>query len=243
MGKPDTEWNALPHGELEPLAENVWWVEGRLPNMKLKRTMVVARLPGGDLALHSAIALDDPGMAALEALGRPAWMVVPNGWHRLDAARYKARYPEMRVVCPAGSKKRVEQMVPVDGTYDDPGGLDPDGATITFEGFGDKKKMEGCMLVQSADGVTCVFGDSLFNLPHQKGGFWFLYGRLMGSTGGPRVTLLGRLMLLIGGATKAYKGWLNRTADRGDVVRLVPGHGHVITEDASAVLRQVASRL
>ena len=39
--KLDTEWNVLPHGPLTQLADNLWWVEGDLPNMSLERCMTV----------------------------------------------------------------------------------------------------------------------------------------------------------------------------------------------------------
>lgn len=239
----DTDWIVHPHGPLEPLADNLWRVEGELPHMQLKRVMTVARLSSGKLVLHSAIAMDEPGMKALEALGEPAWMVVPNGWHRIDAARFKARYPGLKVVCPADSRKRVEQVVAVDGTYDDFPQPDPDDNSVRFEHFGSRKRVEGAMLVRSDDGVTAVMCDSLFNLPHQKGFVWWVYGRLLGSTGGPKVTLIGRLFLLAGGGKASYKAWLERLAANEDLVRIVPGHGHVVTEDARGVAAQVASTL
>lgn len=243
MSTADTAWTVLPHGPLHTLAENLWWVEGDLPNMRLRRAMVVARLANGELVLHSAIALDEAGMSALEALGRPAWLVVPNGWHRLDAARYKARYPDMKVVCPPDARRHVTQKVPVDATYDELGEL-PDGAgTVRFETFGAKKRMEGAMIVQSADGITLVFCDSLFNLAHQPGFFWWLYGRVLGSTGGPRVTRIGRLFLTLGGGAATFRAWLEAKARDERVVRLVPGHGEVIQKDARATLSAVAASL
>lgn len=236
---PDTTWKVLPHRPLTQLADNLWHAEGDLPGMALKRRMVVVRLESGDLVLHNGIALDEEGMRLLESLGRPAWLVVPNGWHRLDAARFKARYPELKVVCPRDSKSRVEQMVPVDATYDT---FTPT-RTVWFEHFGGKKAMEGAMLVRSADGVTAVLGDSLFNVPHQHGFFGWFYGRVLGNFGGPKVTLIGRLFLLAGDGRAAYKAWLERTAGRGDLVRVVPGHGDVIDKRAAEVLRQVAGTL
>jgi len=254
VSESETSWQVFPHGPLEPLAENLWRVEGEIPGMQLRRTMVVVRLPSGHLLLHSAIAMDEAGMEQLESFGRPAWLVVPNGWHRMDAARYKARYPDLRVVCPRGSRKRVERVVAVDATYgslrgssgDDEGSshaLVDDDDTVRFEYFGDKGQMEGVMLVRSDDGCTAVFGDLLFNVPHQPGFFWWFYGRVMGSTGGPKVTLLGRLFLVMGRARKAYRSWLERTAEVEAPVRLVPGHGEVVVDDAAGVLRMVAAAL
>lgn len=237
-----TDWEVLPHGELEPLAENLWRVEGELPGMKLRRCMVVGRAPDGRLVLHSAIAMDEAHMAQLEGLGRPTWLVVPNGWHRLDAARYKARYPDLKVICPAQVRKAVEQKVAVDGNYDDFAQLDEAG-TLRLEHFDAERHVEGALVVESQDGQTLVFADSLFNLPHQPGLYWFVYGRLLGATGGPRVTLIGRVMMVLSRSKRAYRTFLQNYAQGGRVVRLVPGHGAVVDQDAQAVLEQLVASL
>ena len=62
-------------------------------------------------------------MQALEDYGRPAFLVVPNDHHRLDAKIWKERYPLMQVVAPEGSRAKVEEAVHVDTT--DPGFGDP----------------------------------------------------------------------------------------------------------------------
>ncbi len=238
------DWPVLPHDPMHQLADNLWWVEGDLPKMKLRRAMTIARLQSGDLVIHNAVALSEAGMRELEALGRPAWLVVPNGWHRLDAARFKARYPAMKVICPAGSRAKVEEKVAVDTTFDETPQPDPGDPSVRFTSFGaeDVKRQEGAMLVRSTDGLTTVLTDVLFNLDHQKGLFWWFYGRVLGATGGPRVTLVARLLLVKGGTRKAFKGFLNGLQGQG-VVRIVPGHGAPIKARAGEVAREVAATL
>src|SRR5687768_14893240 len=102
-----TAWEVHPHGPLREVAPGLWEVTGDVPGLPLKRNMTVVRLsdPGssdGRLLLHSVIAMDDARMAELEALGKPSVLVVPNGAHRIDIARYHARYPDAKIVCPAG---------------------------------------------------------------------------------------------------------------------------------------------
>ena len=88
----ELDWKVDDHSPLHPLAENLWVVDGSIPNMQIRRWMVVARLQNRDLVIWNAIAMDEAGMAALEALGRPAHLVVPNGWHRMqDASRIDTR--------------------------------------------------------------------------------------------------------------------------------------------------------
>ena len=241
MAADPTQWQVLRHDPMTALAENMWRVEGDLPGMSLRRTMIVARLVNGDLVIHNAIAMDEAAMAELEALGRPAWLVVPNGWHRLDAARFKARYPELRVLCPRGARAKVDKLAAVHATYDDLPQPDPTDDSVRFEYVDGTSGAEGVMIVRSADGLSVVLGDTIFNLPHGKGLFWFVYGRLLGSTGGPRVTVIGRLMLLK--KRKVFKAWLQRMAARQGLVRLVPSHGAVIEGDAAAAIAEVDSRL
>ncbi len=79
------EWHAhvFPHGAIEELAPNLWHVTGTLPSSTMvPREMVLYRLADATLLIHSAIALDESGMAKLESLGTPKILVVPNCIHR-----------------------------------------------------------------------------------------------------------------------------------------------------------------
>ncbi len=238
----DIDWKVYEHGRLQPLAENVWAVDGSIPNMEIRRWMVVARLQNRDLVIWNAIAMDDAGMAALEALGRPAHLVVPNGWHRMDAGCFKDRYPDLQVICPAGARKMVSKKVAVDTTMEDspsPGGEDN---TVRFETNQGPGGMEGAMLVRSQDGETAVFGDLLFNCTAGPGFWWFMYGKVLGSAGGPKVTPLTKALLTFTGRRKNYRRWMTEQAERGAIVRVVPGHGAIVRENACEVLADVASR-
>src|SRR6185436_16801518 len=106
----------FPHGKLETLAPNLWQVRGSM-SFPIRRNMTIYRLPDGTLLLYSVVALDEDGMKALEALGRPAVMVIPHGYHRMDSGFYKRRYPDLKVACPAEGKARAEELCGrVDGT-------------------------------------------------------------------------------------------------------------------------------
>lgn len=236
MPKANATWNVLPHDPVIELASNLRYVTGDLPDIPLRRIMTVVRMQDGRLVLHNPIALEEELMKELERWGTPAFLVVPNGWHRLDCVVYRQRYPEARVVCPAGSRKRVEQVTAVDLTYD----AFPGDGSVTFDHVAGVANVEGVMTVRSEDGVTLVFNDVLFNSPHLPGIHGMIM-RLLGSTGGPRVT---RLMRLVAVKDKrALAGNLRALAGTPDLVRLVPGHGQVIARDAAATLRAVADAL
>jgi hypothetical protein len=118
MPKPYQQWTVLPHGKLAQIDEGMLTVTGelRMPLGNFPRRMTVVRLRDSRLVIWSAIALDEKEMATLESFGRPAFLIVPNDHHRLDAKAWKDRYPEVRVVAPKGSREKVEEVVPVDTT-------------------------------------------------------------------------------------------------------------------------------
>ncbi|MEO0324209.1 MAG: hypothetical protein AAF447_14710 [Myxococcota bacterium] len=229
-------WNVLPHEREEMLADNLWRVVGDLPGGKIRRQMVVARAGDGRLLLHNAICCDDALLARLEAWGEPCWLVVPGGWHRLDAKAWKARYPALQVLCPLGARARVEEAVPVDASY---ASFEPTDALELrhLRGVGNA---EGVLLVRSPSGMTLVFNDVLFHQPHVSGAVGFLY-RLLGQTGKPRVPHMAKRLIV--DDRKALATHLRQLADTPQLVRALPAHIDPIEGDVSAALRAVADTL
>jgi hypothetical protein len=235
---PTDDWNVLPHGPLEALADNLRWVQGSLPRMSLKRAMTVARLDDGRLVIHNGIALGDIQMRQLEAWGTPAFLVVPNGFHRQDAAAYKRRYPAIVVLAPRGSRAKVEQRVAVDGTLDE----FPAGETVRFERLAGVADAEGAMLVRSEDGTTLVLTDAMFNMDRKRDVLGFLFTTIMGSAPGPRVSRLAKLVLVKDKA--ALRRDLERYAALPDLRRVVVAHEKVASgSDARAALLAAARYL
>jgi hypothetical protein len=236
-------WTALPHGPLEPLAEDLWRVEGSLPNMPLRRVLTIARLASGELVLHNPIALADDTMAELESLGRPAWLIAPNGWHRLDARVYAERYPAAKVLCPPGARKKVAEVCRVDGTYAD----FVDDPRVKLHLLDGVAGVEGVLEVRSSPaggagqgGTTLVFNDAIFNQPHLPGLFGFIY-RLIGSSGPPKVPRLIRLAMIKD--KRAFRAHLERLADTPDLRRVVVSHTALIDSEPARILREIAASL
>jgi len=232
-----SDWKFRPHGPLEQLAENLWRVEALLGDGPLHRVMTVARRSDGGLVVHSAIALEPAAMDALDLLGPVAYLLIPNAFHRIDAPRYKARYPAVRVFCPPGARKGVEKRVPVDGTYPEfP--VDRDVSLSLVDGVRDG---EGLMTVRSRDGVTLVFNDLVFNMPHAGGFPGFMVRHVMRSSGGPRVSRLARVAL-VKDARRA-RAALEALADTPGLVRVIVSHHELIRERPGDALRLAASTL
>jgi hypothetical protein len=237
MPKANTQWKVGPHAPIEKLTDNLWRVEASLPKMPLKRVMTLARLADGRIVVHNGVALDDDAMRAVEAWGEPTWLLVPNGYHRLDAPAFKARYPKIRVLCPRGARKKVEQVVAVDGTYDD---FSAD-ANVSLEHLASLRDEEGVMRVRSADGVTLVLNDFVFNMPHLPGSHGWVLRHVTGSSGGPRVSRLVRWFLMRD--KSAARADLERLAATPDLVRVVVSHHETIATRPAEVLREIAAAL
>ncbi|MFT3693948.1 MAG: hypothetical protein QM831_12455 [Kofleriaceae bacterium] len=216
---------------LEQLDDNVWRLEGRLPKMPMQRVMTVARLADGGLVVHSAIALDDYG--ELDALGPVKYIVVPNGWHRLDAKTYVDRYPNAKVIAPRGSKKRVEQIVKVDLDSLDEGG-------VRITDVAGTKKMECVMVVTTGARKTLVFCDAIFNMPHISGVQGFVLKHITQSSGGVKMSRIARWFLVRD--KKAFAAQLEQLATQ-DVARVVVSHHEVIDRDPAGELRRIAASL
>jgi hypothetical protein len=231
-------WKVLPHGTLEKLAENLWWTWGALPGMSLKRSMVVARRADGRIVVHNAIALDDAGMRDLAAIGEPAFVIVPNAGHRLDAPAYRTRFPAARFLGPRGGRAGIEKVVALDGTYED----FPEDGDVRLEPIAGVADAEGAMIVRSKDGVTIVLNDVVFNMDRKRDPLGFVFTTLLGSAPGPRVSRLVKLLFVKDKA--ALRRDLERLAATPELVRLVVAHEKVTHgADAAAALRKAATYL
>ncbi|HEY0467444.1 MAG TPA: hypothetical protein VGC79_24760 [Polyangiaceae bacterium] len=238
MAKAFGEWKVLAHGPLLTLADNLLWVQGSLPGMSLKRTMVVVRLNDGKLLIHNAIALESAAMAELERFGTPAFLIVPNGGHRLDAPAYKQRYPALRVFTPKGSRERVEQVIPVDGVYED----FPASDVLRLETLNGVAATEGALIVQSSDGVSVILNDCMFNMDRKRDPLGFLFTTVFGSAPGPRVSRLAKLVFIKD--KRALRKDFERYAELPNLVRVIVAHEKVASgADARASLLQAASYL
>lgn len=232
------EWRVLPHGPIEALSDNLWRVEGDLPHFSMRRVMTVLRLSDGRLVIHSAIALGEPEMQRLEAWGTPAFLLIPHQRHRMDAPRFKQRYPDLRVLVPPAILAKARQVVRVDGTYADMP-ADPALSLELLDGTGEG---EGALIVHSADGATVVLNEVVFDLDPPKSKVGRAALRLVGFGPGARVTPVVKLELVKDKA--ALKAHLERLAATPGLVRLIVSHVRMSQgAAAAAALRSAAASL
>jgi hypothetical protein len=192
--------------------------------------MAIIKRADGTLAFHNAIPVDDKTLEEIRALGKPAILIVPSGFHRLDVHAFREKLG-LKVYAPAGGKKRVEKLIPVDGTYDD----FPGDAVLSIEKL-DGAKSEVAFLVKSGDRSALLFCDAMMNIPKGKGGFIV---SLLRSSGGPKCTPLFRM---VGMKDKnAMREDFKRLGKIPNLKHLVPSHGEIVSENAAAVLTQIGS--
>jgi hypothetical protein len=237
MAKAHTTWTVLGHEPIEKLSTELWRVEGGLPGMPLKRVMTIAKKASGGLVVHNAIALDDAAMADVDGWGAVTEILVPNGYHRLDAKVFADRYPKARVLCPAGARKKVEDVTAVAGTYGD----FADDAVVSLETLDGTGEAEGAMIVRGEAGTTLVLNDAVFNMPHLGGLQGFVLKHITGSTGGPRVSRVGKLFIVKD--KRAFRDHLERLAGLPDLRRVIVSHHETIASEPARVLREVAATL
>ncbi len=208
----------------------MWRVEQKM-NRSNRRVMVLARLADGRVVVHSAIALDDASMAKLDAWGEVAAILVPNRFHRNDARIWQERYPKAKVYAPTGAVDGAAKATPVHGTYADA----PHDDTFSARDLAGIGNREGVLLLRQGEGTTAIFCDTLLNLPKMSGPLgWMMHPT--GTLAVPRPTTM-----IFAKDKKALRADLEAIAE--DVVRVVPGHGAVVEEDAAARVREAAARL
>lgn len=231
-------WEVQPHEQLVEAGDGILTVAGeiRMPLGNFPRRMTVVRLRGGRTAIWSAIALDEPQMKRIEAMGEPSFLIVPGDHHRLDAKIWKARYPQAKVIAPPGARAVVEEAVPVDATsdiFDDP--------EVRFCIVPGIRQHEAFLHIHRADGVTLVLNDVVGNIAHPHGIGANLMGRLFGfGVTEPQVPRPVKRGLEDKALLAArFRAW----AAEPELKRIIVSHGDVLDENPRAVLLRLAASL
>jgi hypothetical protein len=231
------EHRIFPHGNLEPLAPNLWQVRGSQA-MGLRRNMIVYRLPNSTLLLYSVVALDDEGMKALEALGRPALMVIPHKGHLMDAGFYRKRYPDLKVACPPEAKHQAEQRCGrVDGTPEEL--LKPLGIKV--------HPVHGCRMGEFAmeldipGGAALVTNDIMGGrTPGERVNFVM---RLIGPPAGHRLGIARVVRWYMVRNKVDVRGWLHLMAENSNIKLITASHAPPVDSDCAETLRDAATTI
>lgn len=225
----------LPHGDFEQLSENLWTLEGALPHGPLPRTMTVYRMKDGGLWIHSAIAVEPEYLRKLESFGKPSYLVVPNTMHRLDAGFYKEAYPDLKVVCPAGAREKVEKEV--DDTCENAFAK----TDVRADVLPGVKSIELAYELPLPDGKRAmVFNDVIANVPSLKG-LGGLLLKAMGRIGFFRTPPITKLILLE--SREDFKSWLLQQSQRRDISVITVSHGQSVRNQIPQLFRRAATMM
>jgi len=229
-------WIVTRHDPVEEIDAGLWAVRGDVPGIApdtgVDRRMHIVKLSDGRLAFHNAVPLDEAALAKVTAWGKPALLIVPNQFHRLDARAFREKLG-LRVFAPGPVRAAVEKVVPVDGDLSMLP-ADPAWAVEPLEGT-----KSGEAVIRA--GHSLIFADAVMNARPGKGLAALLF-RLMGTTGkAPRISLLWKLFAMKDRA--AVRAHLMRLAETPGLVRLVFSHGPHVSDDAAGALRRAAEAL
>jgi hypothetical protein len=234
MAKLNDEWTVAPHGALIELEPGLLTVIGevKMPLGRFPRRMTVIALDRGGTAIYSPIPLREPQMRRIEALGDPAYLIVPNPVHRLDIRPFATRFPRAKIVTPPGAQSAVKKAVrPVQTAAR----LGDEAKAVVVAGTGDR---ELALLVRKKT-KSLITNDIIGNIRSPRGIGGWLITRLLRFGPKPHVPRDVRGLLIADKAALAaqFREWAEVGLDR-----LIPSHGDIIATPAP-VLRRLANEL
>jgi len=216
------------------LGENLWQIAGSL-KLAIPRNMTVWRAPDGRLVLYSVIAMHEEGMRALEALGHPAYVVIPHKRHHMDAPFYKKRYPDIRILAESGEPANG---VAIDAPVKELETLGVRASCIPGTDYEDI----ALELPVPGGRVLCVC--ELLGNVAPTGALGRMMARVVGPPGGgfgvARVVRLREVT-----DRDRVRRWLTEHARRTDLLMLLVGHGAPIVglAEVSAALARAATQV
>lgn len=155
---------AMPHGPIEEIANDVFWVQGSIamgPGMRITRNMTIVR-SGEELSVISSVRLSEQGQAELDKLGKVRHVIKIGHAHGVDCPYYVNHYGATywalaggpRPSDPQGGEVLSAEHLPV-----------PDMELFEFQ---HTKEREAALLIKRGPGIliTC---DGVQNWPDSKG--------------------------------------------------------------------------
>jgi hypothetical protein len=223
-----------PYRPPQSLTENLWQVTGSL-RFSIPRNMTVWRAPDGRLVLYSVVAMHEGGMRALEALGNPAYMVIPHKRHHMDAPFYKARYPAIRTLA---ASSEPANGVTIDASIDELATLGVHASRIPGTNH------EDIALELPVPGGRAMCVCELLGNIAPTSAIGRVAARMIGPPGGGfGISRVVRLREVVD--RELVRAWLTERSRRSDLLMLLVGHGAPILglAEVSASLDRAAQQV
>jgi len=196
--------------------------------MPIDTRMSVVRLSRGDVLLYSPVPLDTPQRAAIAALGRVRWILAPNLYHHLYAAKCGRAFPDAQLLASPGlAAKRpdVAWSGPIPERSASPWAEELD--HLYLEGNPAQREV---VLFHRPSG-SLIVADLVGNIRRLSTASMKLFGWMngWGRLGPPRM-----LRLMVRDREAAARSL--RTLLAWNIARVIPCHGEVAAEACSADL-------
>lgn len=202
-------------------------------------SMLLVRLPGGGVLVHSPTWLGDETFAAVEAVGAPRALFAPNHFHHLSLERFRTRYPDAPAIASSQAKKRLatqghQGLAPLS----DAAAMLPAGARfLECEGT---KSGEAWLLLPAAGGAktggTLIVSDAFFNVTRDVTGLMGFGLRMLKTCPG---LCIGQTFPWLALADRArYRAWADDVFAREQPALLLPSHGEPAGAHAGVPLHE-----
>jgi hypothetical protein len=165
-----------PYGKIKQFGPEIFTLDGEWKKSPFKRRMTIIRV-GQELLIHNAINMSVGDYAALDDLGKVAWIVVPNKFHSSEAHNYQLRYPQAKLLVSRAAVAEVLKKNPHASIYAEmtPAWLQDEFPKlmqgkiegIVFEGL----RMLGEVVLFHKESQTLVVTDLVFNMQEDRSGF------------------------------------------------------------------------
>lgn len=217
---------------LQNIAENLW-VEARklrFWGLETGTRMSIVRLSGGELFVHSPVALDTETKHEVDAIGPVRAIVAPSRMHHMYIPEWMNAYPRaVACCCPTLEKKRAD-IVWTRVLGDEP---EPEWRGEIDQVFFGARSLENEVLFYHRKSRTLLCADAIFNLATHSSPITRVVAVLMGGRT-PGATLLERVLIR---DRRAAREQIDRML-AWDFDRIVLAHGDIIETGGRDVLRK-----
>jgi len=238
----------LPHGELQSLFDNIWFVQGQVKMpmkipAKISRSMTIYKNPiNGQLSLINSMRLSDQGLEELQKLGPITNVIRVGAFHGRDDLFYQ-RHFNAKVFAIQGQtySRSLDAPASVDDGYMKPDVWVSQASHLPIKNcrlkiFSSSTPPEAAILIQEHNGVL-VTGDSLLNTPKPD----------------KYVNFPMRIMMRRFGFWTPHNvgpGWIKFATPRAGDIRsimeykfdhVLPGHGEAVIGDAKSKYNPIVS--
>lgn len=224
---------------LKQIDEALWELGGEAklgPGIYFPCRMVIVRLEGGKLLLHSPVALEQASIDAINALGQVTYLVAPNSFHHLFMDQAQQQWPQALVWGPQALKAKRPDLR-FDHELEQANAAPWASALEPIAIHGAPKLSEWAFWHQASS--TLIVTDFIFNIRQTKNAATQLMLKLTGAFGRPiQSRYLGSLIKDRSAANASAKQLLSKP-----IARLIMAHGQIIDQDAHAATKAAMTRV